>query len=688
MVAESWLHQRIVERIPLAVVVWRAETDDPHDLRLIYASPRGTVELGVDLAPLVGRRFAEVLPGAYERAANYRLFAVAMERAPAYHTVYRYGDEGVVESWFRVDVQPLGRRYALMVYTNVSRQQELSSRPGQPASDAALSRVPTGLRAAVGEVEPWLYRRVVEQMPLAVLVVWAETDDPLDMRIVYFSPRSDDVTGTDMERFVGQRFGAAFPPLRDQELPHHFFAVATGRQRHYSGALPYPEGSIPSDTWFNIEAQPLGQRCALVAFTNITEQQRATTALGQRRSESTALAEIGRVISASLDIEDVYHSLAASVRQLIPYDRLAIGTVDLATDTMTNVFSTQPPLPEWAIGKPHPLRGAAIEGVVRTRQPLLMQAPTEAELLAQFPAAREGLQYGMYSTIVVPLIARDDVVGVLILRAARPNAFTMHQLILAQQIGMQVAGRIANAWAFAALKEAQTALVRANAELEQFAFRASQNLQEPLRVVGSYVQLLSRRYAGQLDARADRYIGRSMGGVERMHTLIDDLLAYSRIGTGGLDLTPVDTEAVVAEVLEGLAVTIREAGAEITWDPLPSVQADTMQVGQLFQNLLGNALKYRSEQAPRVHIGVERQGQRWQFAVRDNGIGIDPQYAERIFRVFQRLHTRDKYPGTGIGLALCQKIVERHGGQITVESQVGQGATFTFTLPAAESESE
>lgn len=169
-----------------------------------------------------------------------------------------------------------------------------------------------------------------------------------------------------------------------------------------------------------------------------------------------------------------------------------------------------------------------------------------------------------------------------------------------------------------------------------------------------------------------------------MRALINDLLTYSRVGTCGLELVPTRTEAVVAEVLEGLAVTVRETVSKITWDPLPTVQADTTQVGQLFQNLLGNALKYRSEQVPRVHIGVERQGQRWQFAVRDNGIGIDPAYAKRIFLVFQRLHTRDEYPGTGIGLALYQKIVERHGGQLTVEAQVGQGATFFFTLPAVE----
>ena len=682
---DPWLHQRIVERMPLAVMVWRAATDDPRDLRLVCISPHSRAVLGADLSPLVGRRIDEVLPAIFGRGSHRLVFAVATGREPGHNRIYRYGDERIAESWFRVNVRPLGQRCALVTCINMTEQQRAFTPPGHPASGMAVTEMSKVIGPAIENVESWLYQQIVEQMPLAVLVLWAETDDPLAMRIVYYGPHSSAVTGTDVARFVGLRFAEAFPPLQDKEIPHRFFAVATGSQPHHVEALPYPEGrSIPSNTWFQVEARPLGHRCVLVAYTNITEQQQAAASLHQREREAAALAEIGRVISASLDIQHVYAALATSVRQLIPYDRLAIATVDQQRDTITNVYSTAAPLTEWAVGKPRALRGLAIESVVRNRTPLLMQAATEAELLAKFPDAWEGLRYGMPSTIVVPLIARDEVVGLLVLRSRKVEAFTQHHLILAQQVGMQIAGAIANAWAYAALKDAEAALVRSNAELEQFAFVASHDLQEPLRVVGSYVQLLARRYAGQLDARADRYIGRSIAGVERMRTLINDLLTYSRVGTRGLELTPIRTETVVAEVLEGLAVTIRETAAEVTWDPLPVVQADAMQVGQLFQNLLGNALKYRSEQAPRVHIAVERQGQWWRFAVQDNGIGIDPAYAERIFLVFQRLHTRDEYPGTGIGLALCQKIVERHGGQLSVESQEGAGATFSFTLPAVE----
>ncbi len=692
MVAENYpqqrvgadLHRRIVEQIPLAVVVWRAETDDPRDLRLVYASPQGKTETGADLEPFVGKRFIDTFPAVYETDLPYNYFAVATGSKSEYHEVQRYGDDTIAENWFRIDARPLGQRCVLVAYTNITQQQEVVTRPARPASGMGVAEIDKVVSPVVGNVESWLYQRIVEQMPLAVVVWWAETDDPRGLRMVYCGPHSTAVTGTDMAQFVGQRFTDSFPAAYDTDLPYRIFAVATESRPDHFETFPYGDENVP-ESWFRVEVQPIGQRCALVAYTNITEQQQAAASLRRRRREAAALAEIGRVISATLDVQDIYESLATSVRQLIPYDRLAIATVDLKKNTITSVYnSKKPTTPQWAVGRSRSLQGVASEGVVRARTPLLMQAETEADLLAKFPYAREGLEHGLRSTIVAPLIARDEMVGVLTMRTPQENAFTQHHLVLAQQVGMQIAGAIANAWAYAALKEAEAALVRSNAELEQFAYVASHDLQEPLRVVGSYVQLLARRYAGQLDGRADRYISRSLAGVERMRALINDLLTYSRVGTRGLELTPTRTETVVAEVLEGLTVTIRETAAEITWDPLPVVQADSTQVGQLFQNLVSNALKYRSEQAPRVHIGVERQGQRWRFAVQDNGIGIDPQYAERIFLVFQRLHTRDEYPGTGIGLALCQKIVERHGGQLTVESQVGQGATFFFTFPAVE----
>lgn len=224
-------------------------------------------------------------------------------------------------------------------------------------------------------------------------------------------------------------------------------------------------------------------------------------------------------------------------------------------------------------------------------------------------------------------------------------------------------------------------LSRSNEDLQQFAYVASHDLHEPLRVITSYTQLLAKRYKGKLDKDADEYIGFAVDGAKRMQGLIQDLLAYSRVGTKGKELAPTDCEAVLSTTLRSLALAISESGAQITHDPLPTVRGDPGQLGQLFQNLIDNAIKYRNGKGPEVHVSCTRQASEWLFGVKDNGIGIDPQYADRVFIIFQRLHTRDEYEGTGIGLAVCKKIVERHGGKIWVDSEPGHGSTFYFTLP-------
>jgi PAS domain S-box-containing protein len=224
-------------------------------------------------------------------------------------------------------------------------------------------------------------------------------------------------------------------------------------------------------------------------------------------------------------------------------------------------------------------------------------------------------------------------------------------------------------------------LARSNAELEQFAYVASHDLQEPLRMVASYTQLLARRYKGRLDSDADEFIGFAVDGAARMQKLIQDLLLYSRVTTRGESITVTEAATACNDALRNLRGAIAEAEGVVTVGPLPAVLADATQLTQLFQNLIMNAIKYRDQRKPEIHITVERDGDLAVFAVRDNGIGIEPQYFERIFQMFQRLHTMKAYSGTGIGLALCRKIVERHGGRIWVESQPGEGSTFLFTIP-------
>jgi PAS domain S-box-containing protein len=227
-------------------------------------------------------------------------------------------------------------------------------------------------------------------------------------------------------------------------------------------------------------------------------------------------------------------------------------------------------------------------------------------------------------------------------------------------------------------------LARSNAELEQFAYVASHDLQEPLRMVASYTQLLARRYTGKLDEDADEFIGFAVDGARRMQELINDLLTYSRVGTRPLQPEAVDTNQLVDQVVNDLTAAIADSHASVLRNELPMVQGDPTQLRQLFQNLIANGIKFhRPSTEPQVQVSAARENGAWTFSVRDNGIGIEPQYQERIFALFQRLHTRADYPGTGIGLAICKKIVERHGGQIRVDSAPGRGTTFLFSLPVA-----
>jgi signal transduction histidine kinase len=226
-------------------------------------------------------------------------------------------------------------------------------------------------------------------------------------------------------------------------------------------------------------------------------------------------------------------------------------------------------------------------------------------------------------------------------------------------------------------------LKRSNEDLEQFAYVASHDLQEPLRMINNYLQLLRQRYKDQLDTNALEFIGFALDGSKRMHQLIHDLLAYSRVGTHGKDLVPTSCEEAISDAIANLQLSIEESGAEITHDPLPMVKGDIVQLTQLFQNLIGNAVKFRGDVPPRIHVSAVQKGADWEFAVSDNGIGIAGQDFHRVFVVFQRLHGRDKYAGTGIGLSVCKKIVEHHQGRIWLDSKLGKGTTFHFTIPSA-----
>ena len=501
--------------------------------------------------------------------------------------------------------------------------------------------------------------------------------------------------------------------------------------------------------------------------------------------EQTLFAEIGRLISSSMDINDVYQDFADQVQKLIIFDRISMSILDKDGETLTNAYVLGVEAKGRGVGERFPIIDTPAEDAIRTASTILVQGSADV-LRARYPAM---VFHNMRSIVMAPLIFKNELIGLLNVRSLKENAYEQHDIDMLTQVARQIAPAVANARLYAEQSRLATfpmhnpnpvieanlngsiaycnpiaqqrfpnlqamgarhpimaemaeiiedlvagggfhsrevdvgdetyqqrivyipainqmriysnditprkraqeklarqadELARSNAELQEFAYVASHDLQEPLRVISGFVQLLSDRYSGELDETADEFIGYVVDGTERMKILINDLLEYSRVGTRGRPLEPVESASALEHALANLRVAIDEADAKITHDRLPRVQGDINQLSQLFQNLISNGMKFHGEKRPEIHISSVQVGESWVMSVSDNGIGIDPQHNERIFGMFKRLHGRGEYPGTGIGLAICSKIVERHLGKIWVESELGNGATFSFTLPVAE----
>ncbi len=304
---------------------------------------------------------------------------------------------------------------------------------------------------------------------------------------------------------------------------------------------------------------------------------------------------------------------------------------------------------------------------------------------------------GLKTLLMLPLVFQNRVFGLVeIMDDRQERLFNPSEISLAQLLANQAAFALENADLYqqaqeelkerkrlqADLERYTRELKRSNEELQYFAYVASHDLREPLRMITSYLQLLARRYQGKLDQDADEFIHFAVDGAKRMEALIHGLLLYSRVETRSNERAAVPCGEVVTQVLTDLKIAIEESGARVTYDDLPTILADPNQLNLLFQNLVANAIKYRREDPPEIRITAENQNEEWTFCIADNGIGFEPEQARRIFMIFQRLHTEEEFAGLGIGLAICKKIVERHGGRIWAESQPGQGSRFYFTLPA------
>ncbi|MDZ7956931.1 MAG: PAS domain-containing protein [Aulosira sp. DedQUE10] len=431
------------------------------------------------------------------------------------------------------------------------------------------------------------------------------------------------------------------------------------------------------------------------SHTDIDDRKRVEEQLKQQNQRSQLFSEIIVKIRDSLELEEILQITVTEVQKLLQADRVLIFRL---WPDGSGMVVQEAVLPGWPVVLRQKILDPCFpQDLVEKYRQGRVSAITDVETAHIHIYHREFLErYGVKANLVVPILVREGIWGLLIAhQCTGPREWNSNELDLLQQLANQIGIALWQAQLLEQETRQRQELTRSNTELEQFAYIASHDLQEPLRMVTSYLQLLERRYKNQLDVSADEFIAYAVDGAVRMQTLINDLLNYSRVSTRGQPFKLVDCTAVLEKAIANLEVAIKESNAVITYDPLPEIMADTTQLAQVFQNLIGNAIKFCGEEPPEIHIQAIRNTiqsetensqltpleNEWLFSVRDRGIGVESQYAERIFVIFQRLHSRSKYPGTGIGLAICKKIIERHGGQIWMESEPGQGSIFYFTIP-------
>jgi len=470
------------------------------------------------------------------------------------------------------------------------------------------------------------------------------------------------VIGTDLERHVVPDDRSRFRELVQQSRD----GPVRGRLWMLTGETKTPV--LASITYLSVQGLPVYS----IAVTDLSEQIRAEEALKTSKDElerkvqerTADLEETNRVLHEEARVRTWTQKQLADEKARLQYilDALPVGVFAVTSDCRIELMNKHATA-VW----PHEL--VTVDGEERyIRYPGC--GPEGGEPVEEWPLAR-ALRTGE-AVFNEEVEVHQDGAPVTVLMSVLPT----------RDKGGRVLGALAAFIDITSKKVLERELSRSNDELQQFAYVASHDLQEPLRMVTSYLQLLVKRSGEKLDERSLEYLGFAVDGAQRMQEMIKDLLSYSRIGTAPREFRPTDMEAALSTALKHLELEIKEEGARVTHGDLPTIIADSHQMVQLFQNLVGNAIKYHGVEAPDVHVAAERLDGDWLFSVRDNGIGIPKEHQGRLFQMFSRLHTRDEYEGTGIGLAIAKRIVERHGGRIWVESEAGEGSTFFFRLPA------
>ena len=532
-------------------------------------------------------------------------------------------------------------------------------------SEAQRKRAEKQLRAASS------YSRSLIEASLDPLVTISSTGKITDVNTA-----TEKITGVPRDKIIGSDFYSYFTEPENaragyqQVLTRGYVTDYPLSIRHTSGAIT--EVLYNASVYRNEKGEVLG---VFAAARDITERKRAEEEIKTKNEELAAANE--ELVAANEEFEAANEELITTNQEL----QRAEEALRAASSYSRNLIevSLDPLVTISAEGKITDVN-TATEKITGMGREMLIGSDFSS-YFTEPENARAG-----YQQVLTRGYVTDYPLSI------RHQAGTITDLLYNAVLYHNEDGSVAGVFAAArditerkraeeALKKTMADLERSNKELEQFAYVASHDLQEPLRMVASFTQLLAKRYRDKLDADANEFINYAVDGANRMQKMVNDLLSYSRVGHRGKSFEPTDCTGILNQALTDLNVAIDENEAVITHDALPVMMGDESQLVQLFQNLIGNGIKFRSKEAPRIHISAQESGNEWIFTVQDNGIGIDPQYNERIFMIFQRLHEREEYPGTGIGLAICKKIVERHGGRVWVDSQPGNGSTFYFTIP-------
>ncbi|MGE5410722.1 MAG: ATP-binding protein [Clostridiales bacterium] len=510
--------------------------------------------------------------------------------------------------------------------------------------------------------------------------------------------------GISKKEIVGKRLLELFPFHRNTGLFEKYIEVAESGVPLRLNSFKY-EGAFsdhPLNGIFDISASKLDDRIA-ITWHDVTNYNEAIDRLTRQKTHSEILSELtSKLTEAAFDYKSVLNIIAKKTATLIK-DYCIIGLVSEESDYVECAslyhkdHEKQILINDILTAFPLKKNEGLLEPVVKKRETLCIPFVDQEEIKKKLPEGYHDYleKNGLYSLLIAPLKVHSKVIGVISLqREDTHEPFTNDDILFLEEIAIKAALSIHNALLYqmdleeieerkkaeASLIEAHKKLEESNKELQSFAYVTSHDLKEPLRMISGFMDLLSRKYKGKLDEQAEMYIHYAVDGAKRLNKMVSDILEYSRVVTGGKDFEEIESSEVLQTTLKNLAIEIEERRAEVTFDELPKVKADGTQLQRIFQNLISNAVKFNESTTPKVHISCKHNDHEWIFSVKDNGIGINKNQHESIFMLFRRLNP-ETYPGTGSGLSITKRIIDRHGGRIWVESEEGKGSTFFFSIP-------